>query len=60
METYQSWDAKTGKLVGFFDKTPDVKLKSETTARISVKKDYEYFYLTDSESIASMRDAQLS
>ena len=45
--TYQSWDTKTGKLVGFFDKPPDVKLKSDTASGISVKKDYEYFYLAD-------------
>src|SRR5215470_10701370 len=29
-ETYQSWDAKTGELVGFFENAPVIKLKAET------------------------------
>ena len=53
--TYQSWDAKTGKLVGFFDKAPDIKLKAATTPRISVKKDYQYFYLSDLATNAAFK-----
>ena len=45
--THQTWDAKTGELVGVFDKSPDLKLKSQITTRISVKKDSAYFYLLD-------------
>ena len=37
-ETYRGSDTKTGKLVGFFDKPPDMKLKSDTASGISVKK----------------------
>jgi hypothetical protein len=48
--TYQTWDAKTGKILSVFEKPPSIVLKAEIARRISVTKDYQNFYLSDSES----------
>lgn len=53
--TYQSWDAKTGRLVGVFDNAPAVKLKSENAKNVSVKKDYDFFYLLDAATNATFK-----
>ena len=58
--TYQSWDAKTGKLAGILDKTPDIKLKSETTRKISVKREHGYFYLSDPATSAAFKVGSFS
>ena len=45
--TYQSWDARTGKLIAVFDKAPEIKLKTGVPATVSVEKDIDSFYLLD-------------
>ncbi len=48
--TYQTWDANTGKILSVSDETPNIKLVAEKTKRILVSKDYQNFYLSDSQT----------
>src|SRR5574338_21135 len=58
--TYQSWDAKTGKLVGVFDNFPAIKVKKETNKRVSVKKDSDSFELLDPATHADLKSTRLN
>jgi WD40 repeat protein len=48
--TYQTWDAKTGKILAVADHKPNITLKPEGAKKISVAKDYLNLYLTNTET----------
>lgn len=48
--TYQTWEAKTGKLLSISDEAPNLKLVAEKTKRILVSNDHQNFYLSDSQT----------
>jgi hypothetical protein len=48
--TFQTWDAKSGRILSLSETIPAEKVFTESTKRISVTKDYSSFCLTNSET----------
>ena len=49
-ETYQVWDANTGKILSVSDNSPNITLLAEKQNGFTVIKDYQNFYLSNSET----------
>lgn len=47
---FQTWDANTGRILSVSDTNPAERAFAESTNKISVRKDYSNFYLTNSET----------
>lgn len=49
-QAFQTWDANTGKILSVSDTNPAERAFAESTNKISVRKDYSNFYLTNSKT----------